>query len=124
MLFGPRRAMVRHAMGHLDRYTNEICSELRDIAEFHCWSQWDANTSWCEDVLEDLELTYHLHFAADMAGRRAGWRPMPRLPLRFIEADSVLDPRRFLDGYKRRHTPAPLLFNQSDNRAMAHAACF
>ncbi len=100
-------------MANLDRYTPEICSRLRQIAERRNWRAWDGSIQR-EEVLEDLELTYHLHAAAEAAGARAGLPAMPKFPIRFIDSEGVLDPAQFVESFRARHEIVKFV-NQSDN---------
>jgi hypothetical protein len=83
-------------MRHLERYTPEICSQLRQIAESRDWKSWHQQDAVREDLLQDLELSYHLHLAADVSGTRAGMPPMPPFPLCFADPTRVLDPEEFI----------------------------
>ena len=82
-------------LNNLDRYTPEICSRLRQIAETRDWENWRELGP--EDVRIEVELTYHLHVAADASGTRCGMPPMPPCPLRVPFEDP--DPARFLEMY-------------------------
>lgn len=82
-------------MSRLDRYTPEICSQLKTIAEKRDWRNWDRSVHW-ENLMEDLELTYHLHVAAAVSGTRAG---LPQMPNSLIDSEGLLDPAEFLRGY-------------------------
>lgn len=100
-------------MRHLERYTPEVCSQLRQIAEHRQWKDWYQRDFQREELLEDMELTYHLHVAAEVNGARKGMPPMPSCPVRFIDSEGLLDPVEFLNAYKQqRHMPE---WNQSDN---------
>ncbi len=98
---------------HLERYTPEICSHLQQMAEHRQWKDWHLLDSANEELLEDLELTYHLHVAAEATGMRAGMPPMPLFPPRFIDSEGLLDPVEFVNVYRRRHSHGA--WNQSDN---------
>jgi hypothetical protein len=108
-------------MSHLERYTPEICSQLRQLAESRQWHQWDTTKAPGEDLLEDVELTYHLHLAAEASGTRAGMPPMPKFPIRFIYSGDSLDPAEFILNYLRRYPPPP--WNRSDNRRRPMSVC-
>ena len=73
------------AMRHLERYTPEICSQLRQMAERRQWKDWRHRDGSHEELLEDLKLTYHLHIAAQASGARAGMPPMPPFPAGFVD---------------------------------------
>lgn len=107
-------------MSQLELYTPEICSELRRLAETRQWHPWDPSKAPPEDLLEDVELTYHLHLAAEANGARAGMPPMPAFPLSFRYSEGSLDPGEFILAYLSRH---PRQWNQSDNRARLLSAC-
>src|SRR5690242_1375045 len=83
-------------MEHLERYTPEICSQLRQIAESRDWKNWHQQTAEREDLLQDIELSYHLHVAADAIGAREGLPPMPPFPLCFADPSSFCDPEEFI----------------------------
>lgn len=100
---------------HLERYTPEICSHLRHMAETRQWKDWHVVDSAHEELLEDLELTYHLHVAAEATGVRKGMPPMPPFPARVIDSEGLLDPAEFIRGYQARHSHRA--WNQSDNGA-------
>jgi hypothetical protein len=96
-------------MTNLDRYTPEICATLRHIAEHHSWAKWapqpqklcaPKQNTQRETVLRELELTYHLHVAADAAGLRAGLPPMPPFPVSFADPDGLLDPGKFIEAFE------------------------
>lgn len=107
---------------HLERYTPEVCSQLRQLAERRHWNDWHRTDSRGEELLEDLELTYHLHVAAEVTGARKGMPPMPSFPVRLIDSEGVLDPVEFIRGQLRHNSPRT--WNQSDNAAeAAQAAC-
>lgn len=92
-------------MRHLDRYTPEICSQLRQLAEQRNWRAWDDAVKR-DEILDDLELTYHLHVAAEVTGKRAGLPAMPEFPIRFIDSEGILDPAQFVSKFgtfKRAH---------------------
>lgn len=108
------RATFRSAMRHLDRYTPEICSQLRQIAEHRQWRSWDRRDFGREELLEDLELTYHLHIAAEAIGRRAGMAPMPPFPIGFSDTEGCLDPSVFIKFYSPGRV-SHREWNQSDN---------
>ena len=100
-------------MARLDRYTPEICSHLRHIAEQRNWHAWDKSVR-SEELLEEVELTYHLHAAAQATGARAGFPAMPDFPIPFIDSEGALDPAKFVTSfYSRRNASIP--FNRSDN---------
>ncbi|MBV8896729.1 MAG: hypothetical protein JO051_09470 [Acidobacteriaceae bacterium] len=99
----------------LNRYSPEICTQLRKIAEQRDWHAWDRSVRR-DELLEDLELTYHLHVAAEATGARAGLPAMPAYPVAFIDSEDVLDPAEFLRSYKARHE-MPCAWNESDKRA-------
>ncbi len=99
---------------HLERYTPEVCSHLRQIAERRNWNDWQRPGSEREELLEEMELTYHLHVAAEATGARRGMPPMPPFPFCFIDSEGILDPVEFLRAYKRRHG-SPGGWNHSDN---------
>ena len=103
-------------MQHLDRYTPAVCSELRQIAEHREWRTWDQLDFAREDLLEDLELTYHLHRAAEASGARAGLTPMPPFPLRFTDKEGLLDPAEFIK-YCSRGRSSTREWNHLDNGA-------
>lgn len=84
---------------HLERYTPEVCSQLRQLAERRQWRDWRRADFRREELLEDLELTYHLHVAAEITGARKGMPAMPRSAVRFIDSEGVLDPVRFLKNH-------------------------
>ncbi len=105
---------------NLERYTPEICSQLRHMAEQRQWTNWQRPDSRHEELLEDLELTYHLHIAAEAAGARKGMPPMPPFPARLIDSEGLLDPVDFLNGRMRDNSPRA--WNHSDNAAQA-ASC-
>lgn len=107
-------------MTFLDRYTPEICSQLRQMAEGRQWRSWNVQTAAREDLLEDLELTYHLHVAAEVSGSRAGLPPMPPLPFRLIDSEGLLDPAAFVRMHARH---SPRRWNQMDNAVRDTAAC-
>jgi hypothetical protein len=100
-------------MRRLDRYTPEICSQLRQIAEQRNWRAWDHSVQR-DELLEDLELTYHLHVAAEATGKRAGFPAMPEFPIAFVDSEGILDPAGFVRSFFKRHAAAPI-WNQSDN---------
>jgi hypothetical protein len=108
-------------MSHLERYTPEICSQLRQLAESRQWQPWGPSNAQREDLLEDVELTYHLHLAAEASGTRAGMPPMPAFPLSFSDPEGSLDPAQFILHYMRRHPPFP--WHQSDNAIRSASAC-
>ena len=108
-------------MRHIDRYTPEICSQLRQMAEQRQWNDWYRPDSRREELLEDLELTCHLHAAAEASGLRAGMAPMPAFPVRLIDSEGVLDPAEFIKTYWRRHSPHT--WNRSDNAVYQAVAC-
>ena len=108
-------------MSQIERYTPEICAQLRQIAESRQWHQWDITQASGQDLLEDVELTYHLHLAAEASGFRAGMPPMPNFPIRFIYSEDALDPAEFILNYLRRHPPKP--WNRSDNLRSCVCAC-
>jgi hypothetical protein len=89
---------MRH---YLNRYSPEICAQLRRIAEQREWRAWDKHVQR-DEVLEDLELTYHLHIAAEVSGARAGFPAMPTFPVSFIDSEGALDPAEFLRSFKAR----------------------
>ena len=98
---------------HLDRYSPEICAQLRRIAEQRNWRAWDRSLPR-DEVLEDLELTYHLHLAAEATGARAGFPAMPAFPIAFIDSEGALDPAEFLKSLKvSQHVS--WAWNQSDS---------
>ncbi len=99
------RAVSLIAMRRLDRYTPEICSQLRQIAEHRQWRNWNCADFGQEDVLEELELTYHLHVAAEASGARAGMAPMPTFPINFTDSEGRLDPAEFIKSYARNRFP-------------------
>ncbi len=100
-------------MRRLDKYTPDICSQLRQIAEQRNWRAWDGSVQR-DELLEDLELTYHLHAAAEATGARAGFPAMPDFPIAFIDSEGVLDPAAFVNTFfARRLHPVP--WNQLDN---------
>ncbi|HZS55143.1 MAG TPA: hypothetical protein VFA65_12115 [Bryobacteraceae bacterium] len=107
-------------MRHLDRYTPEICSQLRQIAEQRSWRTWDKTVEQ-DELLEDLELTYHLHAAAEAMGARAGLPAMPNFPIGFIDSEGILDPIQFIKSFTLRR-PLMRAWNQSDNSAKKGAA--
>lgn len=72
--------------------------KLRQIAEQRNWRAWDRSITQ-DEVLRDLELTYHLHAAAEAAGARAGFPAMPDFPIKFIDSEGVLDPAEFVTSY-------------------------
>ena len=82
-------------MNYLDRYTTEICSKLKQIAEGRDWKNWRELKP--EDIRVEIELTYHLHAAADAVGTRSGMPPMPPCPLRLPLEHP--DPATFLETY-------------------------
>jgi hypothetical protein len=82
-------------MRRLDRYTPEICGKLRQIAEQRDWRSWDGSVKQ-DELLQDLELTYHLHAAAEAAGTRAGFPAMSGFPIHFIDSEGFLDPAEFV----------------------------
>jgi hypothetical protein len=84
-------------MTQLDRYTPEICSQLAAIARQRNWRAWDKPIQ-SEELLEDLELTYHLHAAAEANGVRAGLPSMPDFPIGFIDSEGFLDPAQFVEA--------------------------
>lgn len=100
-------------MRRLDRYTPEICSRIRQIAEQRKWRAWDQSVQQ-DEILEDLELTYHLHAAAEATGARAGFPAMPEFPIAFVDSEGILDPAEFVVSFSARHPVTPL-WNQSDN---------
>jgi hypothetical protein len=100
-------------MAHLDRYTPEICSQLAQIARRRNWRAWDKSIQ-SEELLEDLELTYHLHAAAEATGVRAGLPAMPEFPIGFIDSEGVLDPAKFVRSFCARYDLASG-WNLSDN---------
>lgn len=108
-------------MSHLELYTPEICSQLRQLAECRQWQPWDPNKAQREDILEDVELTYHLHLAAEANGARAGMPPMSAFPLSFSYCEGSLDPAEFIAQYRRRHPPGA--WNQLDNAGGSRSAC-
>ena len=85
-------------MRRLDRYTPDICLKLRQIAEQRSWRAWDGSVKH-DELLQDLELTYHLHAAAEAAGARAGFPAMPEFPIRLIDSEGMLDPAEFVTSY-------------------------
>jgi hypothetical protein len=89
-------------MNHLDLYTPDICRQLQEIAETHQWGSWRQNEMLRDDLLEEIELTCHLHTAADVTGLRAGRPPLPPCPLR-LPSDFCLDPASFVATYSFRH---------------------
>jgi hypothetical protein len=101
---------MRH---QLYRYSPEICAQLRRIAEQREWREWDKSVRG-DEVLEDLELTYHLHVAAEANGARAGFPAMPTFPVGFIDSEGALDPVDFLNSFQARQG-TPCAWNQSDN---------
>lgn len=103
---------------YLERYTPEVCSRLRQIAERREWRDWKQTGTKREDLLEEMELTYHLHRAAEAVGKRNGLPPMPLFPIRFIDSEGLLDPVEFINEYHRRHH-SPGAWNQMDNAAHA-----
>lgn len=116
-------------MSDLERYTPEICAQLRHFAEMRQWHRWDAthvqggalsNDRLRSDVLEDVELTYHLHLAAEASGMRAGMPAMPPLPLKINLGEKSLDPAEFILNYRRRHSPWQ--WNQLDNHEQTFSA--
>ena len=108
-------------MSHLERYTPEICSQLRQIAESRQWHPWNLTAPPSAELNEDLLLTYHLHLAAEAAGVRAGLPPMPRFPIRCSFAEHAPDPAEFILLCLRRNPPAP--WNRMDSSARVHAVC-
>lgn len=108
-------------MSYLERYTPEICFQLRQIAESRQWRQWDPSNSPSDDLLEDVELTYHLHLAAEASGARSGMPPMSNFPVKFKFATDSLDPAEFILSYLRRYPSRP--WNRSDNRQQSLCAC-
>ncbi len=113
-------ACIGNIMRHLDNYTPDICSQLRHIAERRDWRAWD-NPIQRDEVLEDLELTYHLHLAAEAAGVRAGLPAMSEFPIGFFDSEGILDPSAFIHTFNARHSP-PRIMNQSDNNPRAGLA--
>jgi hypothetical protein len=105
-----RKRDMRH---HLKRYSPEICAQLRAVAEQRHWHVWDKSAPR-EEILEEVELTYHLHLAAEAMGARAGFPTMPSFPFRFLDSEGILDPAEFLHAYRDRHS-TPWAWNQSDN---------
>lgn len=101
-------------MRAVDRYTPEICSKLRQIAEHRQWRNWSCQDFEREDLLEELELTYHLHLAAEASGARAGMAPMPTFPINFTDSEGHLDPAEFIRSYPRSRNPQRT-WNRSDN---------
>lgn len=118
-LFLQRHWAMRH---RLNRYSPEICAQLRKIAEQRDWHAWDKSVHR-DEILEDLELTYHLHFAAEATSVRAGLPTMPAYPIAFIDSEGALDPAEFLRAYKARHA-TPCLWNESDNGAYTGLAAY
>ena len=108
-------------MSPLERYTPHICSQLRQLAESRQWHLWDTTKPPSTEFQEDVQLTYHLHLAADASGSRAGMPPMPRFPIRLHLSADLLDPAEFIRHYLSRHPPAP--WNHSDNRPRSRAIC-
>ena len=108
------RAANPCAMRHLDRYTPEICSQLRQIAENRQWKSWNTWDFTRDDLLEELELTYHLHTAAEATGERAGMAPMPPFPISFSDPEGRLDPELFIKAYSRGQSVRNP-WNQSDS---------
>lgn len=105
---------VNPVMKRVDRYTPEVCSQLRQIAESRKWRSWNRQEFGSHELLEDLELTYHLHIAAEASGARAGMAPMPPFPMGFTDSEGSLDPLEFINSYLRnRSSLSPL--NQTDN---------
>jgi hypothetical protein len=86
-------------MKHLELYTPDICSQLRQIAEVRQWRDWRRHTHEREAIEKDIELTYHLHAAAEASGARKGMPPMPPCPIH-IHSDHSLDPAEFIAGYR------------------------
>lgn len=107
-------------MRKLDRYTPEICSQLKQIAEERDWRTWDTSAGQ-DKLLEDLELTYHLHAAAQAAGARAGLPAMPEFPIGFIDSEGVLDPAEFVRSFTQR-IPMRNAWNQSDSGSQSNVA--
>jgi hypothetical protein len=107
-------------MSYLDRYTPEVCSQLRQIAEQRSWRAWDKTVEQ-DELLEDLELTYHLHAAAEATGARAGLPAMPNFPIGFIDSEGLLNPAEFIKSFTLRR-PLSWAWNQSDNGAKAVVA--
>lgn len=107
-------------MRRLDQYTPEICCQLRQIAEERNWRAWDKSVQR-DELLEDLELTYHLHVAAEAAGARAGFPAMPGFPIAFIDSEGLLDPSAFIKSFRARH-PFERPWNQMDNGSHAGLA--
>src|SRR5581483_6755632 len=101
-------------MRDVDRYTPGICYQLRQIAEHRHWSSWNRQDFSRDDLMEDLELTYHLHRAAEATGERAGMAPMPPFPLSFYDREGLLDPAEFIRVCSRRRG-SPREWNQLDN---------
>jgi|GEM_PF-2714107 len=86
------------------------------MAEQRQWRSWEGRDFGREELLEDLELTYHLHIAAEASGARAGMAPMPAFPIGFTDADGRLDPAEFLKFHAGGRS-SRLEWNQSDNGA-------
>ena len=113
-------------MSLLERYTPEICSQLRQFAETRQWHQWNPNKIKPEelakqDLREEVELTYHLHLAAEATGARAGMPPMSAFPAKFRYSGPPPHPREFILHYLARHPHGPV--NQSDNCPRSLSAC-
>jgi hypothetical protein len=89
-------------MGHLERYTPEICSQLRQIAESRDWTAWSQKDFAREEVLQDLELSFHLHAAAEAVGVRAGLPPMPPFPFCLADPAQFNDPEEFIRRIPQR----------------------
>lgn len=86
------------------------------MAEQRQWRSWEGQDFGREELLEDLELTYHLHIAAEASGVRAGMAPMPPFPISFTDAEGRLDPAEFLN-FRACGRSSPREWNQSDNCA-------
>ena len=108
-------------MSLLELYTPEICSQLRQLAESRQWQPWEPGEARRDALLEDVELTYHLHLAAEACGTRAGMPPMPAFPINFRYTEGASDPAEFILKYLRRHPPLP--WNQSDSAGKFMGIC-
>ena len=91
-------------MGDLKLYTPEICEMLRRMAEERQWNSWRPGGCPPEILEEEVELTYHLHIAADAQGRRAGLPPLPKCPVTVRLHQKAPDPVEFVRWYHGRRS--------------------
>ena len=104
-------------MKHLDRYTPDICARLREIAEDRHWRSWRNPELHQEDIAEEIELTYHLHLAAEVSGQRAGMPSMSPCPIRVPQGEEPPDPAEFVECYRVRHVPRNKRPNDENRKA-------